>query len=50
MSTAIGHFLFILMLSWLFAIAMEPAILRLTERGMRRGTATGVVGTSSPSA
>ncbi len=43
--TAIGHFLFILMLSWLFAIAMEPAILRLTERGMRRGTATGVVGT-----
>jgi predicted PurR-regulated permease PerM len=43
--TAIGHFLFILMLSWLFAIAMEPAILRLTLRGMRRGTATGVVGT-----
>src|SRR5689334_20424209 len=42
--TAIGHFLFILMLSWLFAIAMEPAILRLTARGMRRGTATGVVG------
>ena len=32
------------MLSWLFAIAMEPAILRLTARGMRRGTATGVVG------
>jgi predicted PurR-regulated permease PerM len=43
--SAIGHFLFILMLSWLFAIAMEPAILRLTARGMRRGTATGVVGT-----
>ena len=42
---AIGHFLFILMLSWLFAIAMEPAILRLTARGMRRGPATGVVGT-----
>jgi predicted PurR-regulated permease PerM len=42
--TAIGHFLFILMLSWLFAIAMEPAVLRLTARGMRRGTATGVVG------
>jgi predicted PurR-regulated permease PerM len=33
------------MLSWLFAIAMEPAILRLTARGMRRGTATGIVGT-----
>jgi len=43
--TAIGHFLFILMLSWLFAIAMEPAILRLTARGVRRGTATGIVGT-----
>ena len=43
--TAIGHFLFILMLSWLFAIAMEPAILMLTARGMRRGPATGVVGT-----
>jgi predicted PurR-regulated permease PerM len=41
---AIGHFLFILMLSWLFAIAMEPAILRLTARGVRRGTATGIVG------
>jgi predicted PurR-regulated permease PerM len=43
--SAIGHFLFILMLSWLFAIAMEPAILRLTAGGMRRGSATGVVGT-----
>src|SRR4051794_10981742 len=43
--SAIGHFLFILLLSWLFAIAMEPAILRLTARGVRRGTATGIVGT-----
>jgi predicted PurR-regulated permease PerM len=43
--SAIGHFLFIMMLSWLFAIAMEPAILRLTARGVRRGTATGIVGT-----
>jgi predicted PurR-regulated permease PerM len=42
---AISHFIFILMLSWLFAIAMEPAILRLTARGVRRGTATGIVGT-----
>ena len=41
---AIGHFLFILLLSWLFAIAMEPAILQLTARGVRRGTATGIVG------
>ena len=38
---AIGHFLFIMMLSWLFAIAIEPAILRLTARGMRRGTPGG---------
>ena len=43
--TAVEHFLFIIMLSWLFAIAMEPAILRLTTRGMRRGQATGLVGT-----
>ncbi len=42
--TAIGHFLFILLLSWLFAIAMEPAILRLTTRGVRRGTAAFIVG------
>src|SRR4051794_32626508 len=42
---SISHFIFILMLSWLFAIAMEPAILRLTGRGVRRGTATGIVGT-----
>ncbi len=41
---AIGHFLFILLLSWLFAIAMEPAIDRLTARGLRRGSATGIVG------
>jgi predicted PurR-regulated permease PerM len=42
--TAIGHFVFILLLSWLLAIAMEPVILRLTARGMRRGAATAVVG------
>ena len=42
--TAIGHFLFILLLSWLFAIAMEPVVLRLTQRGVRRGTATFIVG------
>jgi len=41
---AISHFLFIILLSWLFAIAMEPAIDRLTARGLSRGSATGVVG------
>ena len=42
---AVAHFLFILLLSWLLAIAMEPAIDRLTARGLRRSTATGIVGT-----
>jgi len=41
---AIGRFLFLLLLSWLFAMAMEPAIAWLVRRGMRRGLATGVVG------
>jgi predicted PurR-regulated permease PerM len=41
---AISGFLFLLMLSWLFAMAMEPGIAWLTGRGMRRGLATGVVG------
>jgi predicted PurR-regulated permease PerM len=37
------HFLFLLLLSWLFAIAMEPAVGWLARRGMRRGYATGIV-------
>jgi predicted PurR-regulated permease PerM len=41
--SAISQFLFLLLLSWLFAMAMEPAISALTGRGMRRGPATGVV-------
>lgn len=41
---AISRFLFLLLLSWLFAMAMEPAISWLVRRGMRRGAATGVVG------
>ena len=40
---AISQFLFLLLLSWLFAMAMEPAISALVGRGMRRGPATGVV-------
>jgi predicted PurR-regulated permease PerM len=43
---AISRFLFLLMLSWLFAMAMEPAISMLAKRGMRRGWATGLVGGS----
>jgi len=44
--SAISRFLFLLMLSWLFAMAMEPAISMLAKRGMRRGWATGLVGGS----
>ena len=40
---AIGRFLFLLLLSWLFAMAMEPAIAWLVRRGLRRGMASGVV-------
>jgi predicted PurR-regulated permease PerM len=41
---AIGRFVFLLLLSWLFAMAMEPAITWLVRRGLRRGVAAGVVG------
>ncbi|MHB1491648.1 hypothetical protein GALL_349520 [mine drainage metagenome] len=41
---SISHFLFLLLLSWLFAMAMEPAINWLTERGWKRGPATALVG------
>jgi predicted PurR-regulated permease PerM len=37
------HFLFLLLVAWLFAIAMEPAVGWLARRGMKRGYATGVV-------
>ena len=40
---AIGRFLFLLLLSWLFAMAMEPAIAWWVKRGLRRGPATAVV-------
>jgi predicted PurR-regulated permease PerM len=41
---AISDFLFLLLLSWLVAMAMEPAVAGLTRRGVRRGLATGLVG------
>jgi predicted PurR-regulated permease PerM len=44
--SAVSRFLFLLLLSWLFAMAMEPAVGGLARRGMRRGVATGLVGGS----
>src|SRR5450755_5017287 len=41
---AIGRFLFLLLLSWLFAMAMEPAIGWLVRRRTPRGVATAAVG------
>jgi predicted PurR-regulated permease PerM len=38
------HFLFLIMLSWLFAVAMEPGIRWLIARGRSRGTAAAMVG------
>ena len=40
---ATGHFLFVLLLSWLLAIAMEPPVAALASRGWKRGAAAGVV-------
>lgn len=44
--SAVSRFLFLLLLSWLLAMAMEPAVGGLNRRGMRRGVATGLVGGS----
>jgi predicted PurR-regulated permease PerM len=41
----LGGFLFLLLLAWLLSIAMEPAVAWFANRGMRRGLATGIVGT-----
>ena len=40
---ALGSFLFLLLLSWLFSIAMEPPVLWMVAHGVRRGFATGIV-------
>lgn len=42
--TVVGHFIFLLMLAWLFSVAMEPAIRRIVARGRSRGLATAIVG------
>src|SRR4051794_15649345 len=39
-----SHFLFLLLLAWLFAVAMEPGIRALMRRGLSRGQGTAVVG------
>lgn len=39
---AMGSFLFLLLLAWLLSIALEPVVLWLSERGLKRGLATGL--------
>ena len=39
----LAHFLFNILLAWLVAISFDPVVSRLAHRGMRRGTATGIV-------
>lgn len=39
----VRHLLFLLLLSWLFAIAMEPAVSWFARRGLKRGAGTGIV-------
>ncbi len=43
---AARHFLFLILLAWLAAIASEPAISWLVRRGWRRGRATALVGSA----
>lgn len=43
----LSHFLFLLVLAWLFATALEPGIQWLVQRGRSRGLATAVVGGSA---
>ncbi|MEO8105784.1 MAG: AI-2E family transporter [Actinomycetes bacterium] len=39
----VRHLLFLLLLAWLFAIAMEPAVSWFARRGIKRGAGTGIV-------
>jgi predicted PurR-regulated permease PerM len=43
----LSHFLFLLVLAWLFATALEPGIRRLILRGWSRGVSTAVMGGSA---
>jgi len=38
-----GNFLFLMLLAWLFSIAMDPPVSALAKRGWKRGSATGLV-------
>jgi len=40
----ISHFLFLIILAWLFAIALEPGIRALIKRGRSRGTGAAIMG------
>ncbi len=39
----VRHLLFLVLLAWLFAIAMEPAVSWMSHRGIKRGAGTGIV-------
>ena len=43
----LSHFLFLLVLAWLFATALEPGIRWLVQKGRSRGVATALVGGSA---
>ena len=42
--SVIRHFLFLVLLAWMFAIALEPGIKWLIAHGRSRGTATAIMG------
>jgi predicted PurR-regulated permease PerM len=42
--SVLSHFLFLVVLAWLFAIALEPGIRAIIARGRSRGTATAIMG------
>ena len=42
MFRSLGSFLFLLLLAWLFGIALEPIVGWLSRKGMKRGLATGL--------
>lgn len=42
--SVVRHFLFLILLAWLFAIALEPGIRALIRRGRSRGMASAIVG------
>jgi predicted PurR-regulated permease PerM len=45
--SVLSHFLFLVVLAWLFAISLEPGIRALTRRGLSRGAAAATMGLSA---